>query len=66
MEQERNLEESLKRIEEIIGEMEKPDITLGASLQLYKEGVLLTAQCREAITDVEKEIQILEEDSDAS
>lgn len=64
MEQERNLEEALKRIEEIIGEMEKQDITLADSLRLYKEGVELTAHCREAITDVEKEIQVLEGDTD--
>ena len=64
--QERNLEEALKRIEEVIGEMEKPDITLADSLKLYKEGVELTAWCREAVEGVEKEIRILEEDEDAS
>lgn len=66
MEQERSLEEALKRIEEVIGQMETPDISLADALKLYKEGVELTAFCKEAITGVEKEIEILEEDTDAS
>lgn len=64
--QERNLEEALKRMEEVIGEMENPDITLADSLKLYKEGVELASWCREAVEGVEKEIQILEEGEDAS
>ena len=55
-----NLEDALKRMEEIIGQMEKPELPLADSLKLYQEGVLLAAQCKDAITDVEKEIQVLE------
>ncbi len=55
-----NLEESLGRIEEIIRELEKQEISLADSLRLYKEGVELVALCQDAITGVEKEIEILE------
>lgn len=60
VEPELDLEVSLKKIEEIIGALEQPEVTLADALKLYKEGVLLAAQCKEAITDVEKEIQVLE------
>ncbi len=55
-----NLEESLGRIEEIIRELEKQEISLADSLRLYKEGVELVSFCQDAITGVEKEIEILE------
>lgn len=58
--QEFSLEDSLKRIEDIINALEGSGISLEDSLKLYKEGVELTSLCKEAITGVEKEIEILE------
>lgn len=58
--QEFSLEDSLKRIENIISALEGSEVSLEDSLKLYKEGVELTALCKEAITGVEKEIEILE------
>ena len=55
-----HLEAALSQIEEIIQKMESPDVSLAESLTLYKEGVELTARCKDAICDVEKEIEILE------
>lgn len=54
-----DLEDSLKRMEEIISQLEKPELPLADSLKLYQEGVLLASKCKNAITDVEKEIEIL-------
>lgn len=58
--QEFSLEDSLKRIEDIINTLEDAGVSLEDSLKLYKEGVKLTALCKDAITGVEKEIEILE------
>lgn len=64
-EQNLSIEESLDKIEDIIRSLEDPDVPLKESLQLYTEGALLVASCKEAIGGIEKEIQILEEQGDA-
>ena len=55
------IEEAFSRLGEITALMEKPDIGLKESLDLYAEGVKLVAACKENLEGVEKEIQILNE-----
>ncbi len=55
------IEEAFSRLSEITALMEKPDIGLKDSLDLYSEGVKLVAACKENLEGVEKEIQILNE-----
>ena len=57
-----NFEKSLKRIEEIISELEKNDVELDQSIKLYQEGIELTSFCYNKLNEVEKQsIKILEE-----
>lgn len=55
------LEEAFTRLAEITSMLEKSDISLKESMELYKEGVELSAECKKNLEGVEKEIQILNE-----
>lgn len=59
-----NLEESFAKLSEIIGELEKPEITLESSFQLYQEGMKLLKECNDSIDRVEKQLIILSEHGD--
>ncbi len=54
-----NIDEALKRLDEINRELSREGISLSDSLALYKEGVELSAKCRENLDSIEKEIKIL-------
>ncbi len=56
-----SLEERMKRLNEIIKEMENPDISLEESFELYKKGVTELKECNDMIDGIEKELIILEE-----
>ncbi len=56
-----SIEESLDKIDDIIKALENPEVPLAESLKLYSEGAMLVSQCKEAISGIEKEIQVLEE-----
>lgn len=56
-----NVDDALNRLDEINQKLAAKDITLKDSLELYKEGTRLAAQCQEHLMGVEKELQILEE-----
>jgi len=55
------LEDSFARLDEIIAELEKPDVSLEDSFVLYQEGVKLLKLCNDSIDKVEKELIILSE-----
>lgn len=55
-------EEAIKRLEEIVNELEKEDVPLEKSLALFEEGVKLSRFCREKLDAVEKKIDILLKD----
>jgi len=51
-----DVDEALNRLEEINQTLSKTDIPLKESLDLYKEGVKLAAECGEHLQFVEKEL----------
>jgi len=53
------IEEAFKRLQEINQKLESADVSLKDSLGLYSEGVKLVEQCRAYLTEVEQEIQVL-------
>ncbi len=63
MEQKDLLENSFKRLDEIIEKMEQGELSLEESFKLYKEGVGLVSACNESIDKVEKEIKVIEDES---
>ena len=57
--QQETLEVKLGRIEEIIEKMEKPEVSLEESFQLYQAGIEQLKNCNEMLDAVEKKMQIL-------
>jgi len=52
-------EDCLKRLEEILAELEKGDIPLERSLILFEEGMKLSQSCRQELDAAEGKIEIL-------
>lgn len=49
-----SLEESFEKLDEMLNELESPDISLEESFRVYQEGMKLLKQCNETIDRVEK------------
>ena len=60
----KTLETAFDELKGIIEQLEKEDITLNESFQLYNEGMKLLKYCNESIDKVEKEIIILNENGE--
>lgn len=53
------LEESLKRLAEIVKSLEQNECSLEESLKLFEEGVVLTRACHVKLSEAERRIEIL-------
>ncbi len=54
-----SFESSVKRIEEIVNTLEKGDVELEKSLELFQEGAGLIKSCSKALDDAEQKLQLL-------
>lgn len=52
-------EESLQRLETIVTELEKGDVALDRSLELFDEGMKLSGSCRKELEEAEGKVEIL-------
>ena len=52
-----NFETSLKELEKIVKQMEKPDLPLDEALKHFEEGVKLSQSCQKALDDAEQKIE---------
>ena len=57
----KTIEENMIRLNEINNLMNDSSIRLEESFKLYKEGIELVETCKKQLMDVEKEIEILED-----
>lgn len=55
-------EESMKRLEDIVRELESEELSLEEALAKFEEGVKLGKACRELLERAEKRIKVLVED----
>jgi exodeoxyribonuclease VII small subunit len=62
MNKKKNIEENFSEIEEIIENMQKSDITLDKSFELYNRGLELVKNCNEQIEHIEKKIRVINEE----
>jgi exodeoxyribonuclease VII small subunit len=62
VEEVKTFEEAMKRLEEIVGQLEKGEIPLEETLSLFEEGVKLSRFCREKLDEAEKRVEILLKD----
>ncbi len=56
---ERNYEEAVARLEEIVGQLEEGNLSLETSLTLFEEGIGLAKYCSEKLDAAEGRLQIL-------
>ncbi len=55
----KDFEASLKKLENIVRELESGEVGLSESLNRFEEGVTLYRSCRETLEKAEKKIKIL-------
>lgn len=61
-----SFEESLKQLETIIGKLERGDLPLEESVQLFEEGIQLSNACKTDLETAEGKVQILLKQKDGS
>ena len=60
-----NFEESMKKLETIVTELENGNLNLDESVKKFEEGTKIAKQCNNILEDAEKKITILlEEDGE--
>ena len=57
-----SIEEGFSQLEELIGDLEDPDVELEESFSLYERGVKLLHELNGRIDQVEKKVKLLQED----
>ncbi len=62
-EQARSFEASLEALEQIVHELEHGDLPLEKSLELFEQGIRLSRQCQERLSQAERRIEILLRDN---
>lgn len=61
---EKSFEKSLDELEKIVAKLEAGDLPLEESLKLFEEGVKLSRNCRERLTNAERRIEMLMSDGE--
>jgi exodeoxyribonuclease VII small subunit len=61
-----NFEDSLKKLETIVAQLEQGDLALEDSLRLFEEGVSLSAACKQELDAAEGKVQMLVRQRDGS
>lgn len=54
-----SFEESLKKLEGIVAQMERGDISLEESIKLFEEGSKLAENCKQQLAEAEGKVEIL-------
>lgn len=57
-----NFEIAMKQLEEIAAQLEKNDLDLDKSVEMFEEGMKLSKKCSEILENAEKKITILVND----
>lgn len=62
--QAQTFESSLASLERIVRELERGELPLEKSLELFEEGVRLSRECQERLNEAERRIEVLLQDND--
>lgn len=62
----KTFEASLAELERIVKQLEDGDMPLEESLKLFEDGVRLSRECRERLTNAERRIEVLMKEADGS
>ncbi len=61
-----NFEASLTSLEKIVRELERGDLPLEQSLELFEHGVRLSRECQERLNQAERRIEVLLKDENGN
>lgn len=59
MKKEESFESKMQELEEIVGELEKGDLSLEDSLNKFETGIKISKDCNKILEDAEKRITII-------
>lgn len=59
MKTEKSFEESLRKLEQVVDQLESGDLSLEKSLDLFEQGVRLSRECQKRLDDAERRVEIL-------
>ena len=57
-----SFEQRLRRLEQIVEQLERGDISLEDSIKMYEEGILLSRECLERLSQADLRLKPLEKD----
>ena len=61
-----SFEESIKKLEAIVSQLEKGELTIEDSLKLFEEGVTISTACKQELDAAEGKVQMLVKQRDGS
>lgn len=61
-----DFEQSLAQLETLVEKLENSEFTLEQSLQAFEQGVKLTRECQQALSNAEQKVQLLIEENGQS
>lgn len=61
--QAKTFEASLEALEQIVHELERGDLPLEKSLELFEQGIRLSRECQERLSQAERRIEVLLRDN---
>jgi exodeoxyribonuclease VII small subunit len=59
----KTFEASLEALEQIVRELERGDLSLEKSLELFEQGIRLSRECQERLSQAERRIELLLRDN---
>jgi exodeoxyribonuclease VII small subunit len=62
-EQGRSFETSLEALEQIVRQLESGDLPLDKSLELFEQGIRLSRECQDRLSQAERRIEVLLRDN---
>ena len=57
-----NFEKDLKKLQDILDNIESDELSLEESIEKYKEGVELSKKCQKALEDAKQIIEVLDDE----
>ena len=57
-----NFENDLKKLQEILDDIESEELTLEQSIEKYKEGVEISKKCQKALDEAKQIIKVLDDE----
>ena len=63
---EMSFEEAMAELEKVVGQLERGDVALEASIALYERGAVLKKRCEEKLREAEEKVAAITLDADGA